>query len=451
MTTKIPLPAGLKSIPELPKLREAVVNQIRLGDSLIPRPGLIEDASGYGACRAAVTVGGLPHFVMGNRMYRRTNDGTMTDLGQFSGTSRVRYDVGLAGAVLVDTNGGAGYVLSESGYTQISSPYFEPSKDVAYIDGYYVTIPIDGGPAQFSAVIDPSDWPAANFFDAELLPDLNVGCRNWRGDLYMMGEEVTEVYRTSGNPSAPFVRASGAAIPVGLVAAHIEYGGTFVFIGKRKEHSFGIYAMGAGDADKISNDYVDYLLNNEYTLEEMQSAYANRFVWRGVDVVTFHLPRHTLAFYGAWAVFESGIDEEIQEPWKAAAIIFVGDEYFAGTTDGAIATLGGYSDLGLPYAMGFDTFARTERGTYFRLSNLELDCLTGSTSTDYRVGLQLSDDARIWSQRFWRNLGGTGKFRQRVMWDMPGGLGTYESYAGIRVRTTDPVTFALDGMKAVIV
>lgn len=448
---KIPLPAGLKSIPELPKLRESVVNQMRLGESIIPRPGIVGESSGFGACRGSVKIGAFGYFVMGETVYRRLTDGTMVDVGSLTGVGRVVHDVGIGGqAFLIDTNGGSGYVLTDSAFTQVTDPQFPVSSDIAYIDGYYVACPADGSALSYSDSTDPLNW-SGGFFDAELLPDLNVGVRNFKNDLVVMGEEISEVFRTTGNPLQPFQRADGASINVGLVssAAHIEYGNSFVFLGKKKDHNFGVFAMGSGNADKISNEAVDYILNNEYTLAELKTVYVNRFIWSGVDAVSFHLPRHTLVFYGAWAVFESGIDEDVPEPWVASSILFVGDEYFVGSTDGKIGTLSNtYSDFGEAYAMGFDTFARSERGSYLQIDGLELDCLAGEDTGNFRVSLQMSSDGRTWSDRFWQDLGEEDKWAQRVVWDMPGGLGTYESFAGIRVRTTDPLTFALDAMQA---
>jgi hypothetical protein len=236
-------------------------------------------------------------------------------------------------------------------------------------------------------------------------------------------------------------------VPVGLVSGHIEYGPSFVFLGKEKNHNYGVFLMGSGQAQRISNDTVDNIINTEYTFAELETCYCNRFKWETVDIVTFHLPRHTLAFYGEWAVFESGTDEEVAEPWKASAITFLEGQYLVGSTDGKVGALGGNQDFGADFAVGFDTFARSLRGSYFTLANLELDCLTGTSSTEYRVGLQVSEDGKTWSQRFWRGLGTTGQTRRRVCWDMPGGLGAYESFAGLRIRSTEAVSFPIEAMQ----
>lgn len=447
--TSIPLPSGLRSIPELPKLRESVINMIRFEDALIPRPGIVQRFSGYAPGRGGVTFADVAHFVMGERVIRILADGSPEDIGQLSGSGRVNQDQGFPGAVLVDSGGGSGYVLTDTSFQQIVDPQYLPARDVAYIDGYYVFVPLDGSALFYSDPTDPLSY-SGGFFDAEQLPDKNIGVRNFRGDLYVMGSDSSEVFRTTGDPDAPFARVDGALVDVGLISAHIEFGNAFAFIGKDRDQDYGVFAVSGAQAQRISSPAVDYILTEEYTTDELQGAYATRFMHRSVEVVCWHLPRHTLAFYGDWAIFQSGTVGEDAAPWMVSEIIFRRGEYLASTIDGRIGSIGGLSDMGDDFTKGFDTFARSQRGRYMRLSSIEIDCLTGQSGIDYRVGLELSDDGRIWGPRLWEPLGKTGRYSQRVCFQYPGGLGVFESFAGIRIRCTEPVTFALDAMQAEI-
>jgi hypothetical protein len=446
----VPVPSGLSSIPELPKLRESVVNMVRFGDALIPRPGCVETHSGLGSVRGAIDVDGFAHFVMGQRLQRLFPDGTLFDLGELTGEGRVLHDQGFPGAVLVDSAGGGAYVLSKTTFQQILDPDFVQSRDVAYIDGYYVFVPLDGSALFYSDIGDPLSYDAGNFFDAERLPDNNRGVRNFRGDLYVMGTEGTEVFRTTGNVTIPFQRVEGAFIEVGLVSAHIQASGFFAMIGKLRDQDYGVFALGGSSYERISTPAVDFILNDEYTLGELEQAFATRFVHRSIEVICWHLPRHTLAYYGDWAVFETGTVGEDVAPWLVEAILFSRGQYLVATRDGRLGTLGGLDDMGVDFSKGFDTFIRSGRDANIRISSLELDCLTGQQAIDYRVGLNLSDDGRIWGPRLWKPLGSTGNYSQRVQFQYPGGLGLYESFAGIRIRSTEPVTFAIEGMQAVL-
>lgn len=447
--TRVPVPSGLQSIPELPRLREAVYNMIRFGDALIPRPGIVQTHDGFGAARGSVEVTGVAHFIMGQQLIRLLQDGTTQVLGDVFGTGRLNIDQGLPGAVLVDSTGGSAYVLTQSSYQQITDSDFVRAQDVAYIDGYYVFVPLDGSQLFYSDIADPMSYDPANFFDAEMLPDRNVGVRNHRGDLYVMGEESTEVFRTTGDTQQPFARVGGAMIEIGLVAAHVEVPGSFAFIGKERDQDYGIFAIAGSSAQRISSPAVDNLLQ-EYSYDELRTAFANRFQHRSVDVVTWHLPHHTLAYYGDWAIFQTDTVGQDEAPWIASSLLFRRGDYLVATNDGRLGRMDGLQDCGLDFAKGFDTFIRSGRGANLRLSSLELDCLTGQEATDYRVGLELSDDGLVWGPRFWMPLGITGRYRQRICFQYPGGLGKFESFAGIRIRSTEPVTFAIEGMQAVM-
>lgn len=443
--TAVPLPAGMKSVKALPKQRELVVNMVKVGAALVPRPGMVKLADVLGACRGGVFFGGYQYFVMGDRLVRYEGNGQAADVGEVSGSSRINAVSTPFGAMLVDSAGGGGYLLSNSGLTQITDPNFAPSSDCAYVDGYFIAVPVDGGPVQRSASTDALTWPADGFFDAELLPDRNNGCRNLNNDLYVMGAESIEVFRTTGDSTMPIGRVGGASINAGLLSGHSEYADTFVWLGRRRGHDFNVFALSGGGAEPIGNEAVNELLNTEYTVDELRGCFCNRFSVASVEVVTFHLPRHVLAYYGGWAIFETGTDEVV--PWAARLVSFVDGQFLAGA-DGAICKLAGWADIDDDYQVGFDTFIRKLRGETLQVSSFELDCLTGQEASDYRVSLQTSEDGRIWGPRFWVPLGATGKYRQRVCFNYPGGLGSYESFCGLRVRTSNNVQFALDSAQA---
>jgi hypothetical protein len=447
----IPIPGGLKSIRELPRQRESMQNQVKVGGSYVPRFGMEHRADFLGASRGSVLVSGVPYFVMGDRLVRYIGGGLTEDVGSFNGTGHVNSDDGpeFLGTVMVDSTGGAGYVLTDSSFTQITAPYFPQARDIAVLDGYAVAVPLDGGPCVYSANADFLTWPAQNFFDAETSPDRNVSVFSWRNYLYVGGTDTTEMFVTTSNSQAAIQRVDGGSIPVGMISCHIEYGPSFVFLGKRKGNDFGFFQMGSGEAPEISNPAIEEILSG-YTFDELLNAYANRYFRSGTDIVTFHLPRHCLAYgAGEWVIYKTGTDEAVDSPWIVKTIIFSNNEYLCASDD-VIGVLGGLKDLDQYFAQGFDTFIRAKRGQYFRFSNLDIDCLTGQSATEKTISLSLSKDGRVWQQPQWRSLGLLGNYQRRVNFNFIGGLGTYESFCGVRIRTTSDVAFAIDGMQGVI-
>jgi hypothetical protein len=61
-------------------------------------------------------------------------------------------------------------------------------------------------PAAYSEVDNPNNIDPLNFFDAEELPDLNRVTINIANNLYIGGTESFEIYRSSGDVTAPFIR-----------------------------------------------------------------------------------------------------------------------------------------------------------------------------------------------------------------------------------------------------
>ena len=63
--------------------------------------------------------------------------------------------------------------------------------------------------------------------------------------------------------------------------------------------------MGSGEAVRISNPAVDEILNDTYTLAELQTCIAQRLQWKGQDIAVFRLPRETICYNGGWFFMSS--------------------------------------------------------------------------------------------------------------------------------------------------
>jgi len=70
----------------------------------------------------------------------------------------------------------------------------------------------------------------------------------------------------------------------------------------------------------------------------------------------------------------------------------------------------------------------------------------GASEPDWRVGLSVSQDGVVFGPEIYRPLGHFGNYNQRMQWRGPGGLGRYESFMGIRLRTNAPVEFSVDSL-----
>ena len=150
-----------------------------------------------------------------------------------------------------------------------------------------------------------------SFFDAEELPDLNEVCFNFRNTLYIGGTDSFELFRDIGIAPNYFQRLN-ARIDNGYIGGILEYNTTYLFIGREKSQNVGIYSIGQGVAPKISNEYIDTLLDT-YTEAELSECISGRIKWLGYDIATFTLARHSWGFFGGrWFELDTRVSVRTQ-------------------------------------------------------------------------------------------------------------------------------------------
>jgi len=460
---QVPLPTGFKSLDEYPRLRERLINMMNIGgNKLLSRQGIEAFSSGVDSCRGQHKFQNELYQISGNKLIKIAADGSVTNISDdqlldIEGTEETQIAVGFTFMVIIVKSAvGRGYAWDGTTLVEISNPNFVACRDVTYMNGRWIYIPFDGQPAFFSEALDPTNISGTNFFDAESQPDLNSGTVNLRNRLYILGEETTEVFRDTGTGTVPYQKIDGASIWTGYVAGRTFWSSTFAFLGKDKDNNFGFFIMGSGDAPRISNPALDQVLNEEYTPQELTQCIGQRWQFNGQDIAVFRLPRNTWGYNnGEWFELNSITTFEEQEllnedfkTWRAKYITHCYGEYFVG--DVQTNDIGMLTDIETDYGedieRGFDTFLRSERGSYFTAKNLELDGIAGQTSPAQTIGLSVSDDGKTYGDFFFVEMGEIGAYLERVFWEFPGGLGTYESFMGIRIRTTAPVEIATEGL-----
>ena len=81
---------------------------------------------------------------------------------------------------------------------------------------------------------------------------------------------------------------------------------------------------------------------------------------------------------------------------------------------------------------------------------LEIDGLAGQDSPEATIGLSVSDDGKLYGDFFYIGMGEIGEYQRRVEWELTGGLGDYENFMGIKIRTTESDEIATHGLNVVI-
>ncbi len=412
----IPFPDGLEGSERLPHTRRSLTNCFNNGEGqIISRPG-IEQLNTTGlVARGQFVWNGNLYQVASQRLLKITDTetGAFSDIGEITGNANIVTAVGFNTAVIL-VPGGAIYTLDNADTVVLISgnANFVPSDSVAHIDGRFVYIPTDGDPAYFSDVGAAGTVQGVSFFDAEELPDKNEVTFNLNNTLYIGGTDSFELFRDTGASPNPFQRLTGARISAGFIGGLIEYNRTFFFIGRLKGQGFGIFAIGQGEAPKISNTTIDLLLAG-YTEAELARAVGSRFVWRGYDIVTFTLARDSFGFFnGEWFLLDTRVNDN-PTVWTGGFITQLGGEYFTAFGENIGKLVRSNDDYGNSISRIIDIGFEQADGDYFTCQTLGMDISQGFLPAggveNYLfqtiLGAELSGDVIFNNPSYWTFIG----------------------------------------------
>lgn len=448
---QIPLPNGLERIDNLPKSRQTLVNCFNNGqNAIIGRPGIDQIQTTNSVARGQFTWRNSLYQIVSRSLIKITNTetGAFETIGLISGNTLVETAIGFTHAVIV-VRGGDIYSLDASDTLTVISgeANYEPSNAVTYINGRFVFVPSDGNNPAFFTNANSLVVNAENFFDAEELPDENQSCFNLRNTLYIAGTDSFELFRDTGASPVPFTRLNGGRMDYGYIGGQIPYADTFAFIGREREQDFGIYVVGQGRADKISNEAIDLILK-QYSLADLQNAIGNRFKWNGYDILTFTLSRDSFGFYGGqW--FELTVQSDgVTSPWNAGFINQLAGSYYS-ASDGFIGRLSdSNTEYGVEIPRFIDVAFQHPDNAYFSCQSFSMAASQGFNETPVTVGLAVSRNNVEYGEFMFRDMGRQGEYTKHLDWNPPGGMGAYDGFMGIRIYTSQNVNFDANGLFA---
>jgi len=483
------LPKGLSGLVDLPKQREQLLNLFFNGKGIIRRPGVSTftdsetvpvPVEGEGITRGAVkwvnpgTLTEEWYQVSAESFIKLEEDGTKTVYTpSIPGTTRVIFAKTVDFLVLITVGGNTAFYFDGTTLTAFATLPASGFRDVSVSENFFLYVTFNGSNIQVSAdttaEINTPDI-VLGVFNPEDLPDKTTGIFNDNGDIFIGGTESFQLFRFDGSiasPGIPFAKVKGGTEPTGYVAGKTPYKGTFAFLGQPTGEAFGFFVKTQGDSEEISNDAVFEILNNEYTVAELQDCVGFRIFWKKVEIVLFTLARHTFGFAeGNWSLWQTGVlAQSGTANWRAAYPIFVYGKYRVGDTQNS--RLGVLSNVYKEFddsditanliEWRMRSFIIFNPDTFFQLNYIELDCLSGTGEIDLDVqpeeivgviGLTLSKDGQIFERdnEMVRSLGDLGKYQTRVRFSEYGGLGTYEKFLGYELRGTAPVNFSLEAL-----
>lgn len=195
--------------------------------SLIDRPGLVEFAS-----IGAFPVIGMAYF--GSSVFAVTSDMKMWSVSSTGSVSNVT-GTALTGTArpvfandgdeLAIVNGGTPRSWTGSGNTSALAGSPPSLTHIVYLDGYWIGFVIGDQELRWAGPTNTArgTWSAANFFQAESLPDDLSAIAVCQRELFAFGTDSTEIFQNFGDSAVPFRRVftinRGIAAPYSVIEA----------------------------------------------------------------------------------------------------------------------------------------------------------------------------------------------------------------------------------------
>lgn len=437
--------------------------------ALINCPGLSQFISmGDKVCRGMIEASGRGFAVYNNVFYEVFSNGTKTNHGTVSGIGNVK--MAYNGFVIVIVTSSNGYffdlatdtltVISDTTYTS-----FGTVTDVTYKNGFFVymtsTYIFNGS---VLTTDDGKTFSGLSFGSAELEPDGNVAIFNLNNQMYVLGENTIESFRTVGGSNFPFSPIPGASIQKGCIARDsvCEFAGLMTFLGKAPGETPALYTVQGSQYNKISTPAIEEYIQS-LSLSEQQDAICWVYQAGGSPFLVLEVGNATFIYdaessrksgMNRWHERQTGaIDWNGYKLWNARFSMNVFGEILIGDPTGA--KLGKleydlYTEYGNRIPRGW-TSQPFDLGDTGKLLRLELTVESGvgnSTITNPRIEMAYSDDqGRTWSTGQPKEMGEVGNYTQRLVWRR---LGDFDRDRTLRFYTDDPAKIAMIRLEAEI-
>jgi hypothetical protein len=344
---------------------------------------------------------------------------------------------------------GSGYIFTfeDNTFQRIWAEGFPDATDVVFIDQYFIANAKNTQQFSLSNLAEGLLWDGLDVAAKEGAPDNLTTILADHRELFLFGEQSSEVWFNSGDLGFPFSRREGAYIERGIIGpgakAKIDDG--VFFWGQDKSGNAMAYRINGYQPQRISNHAIEQVVN---AYGDISGAICWTYQFGGHSFWVTNFPGvHTTWVFdiatGLWHERMSGTSRH-----RAQNHTFDGSRHLVGdyengniyeldhsvyTDDGATIT----RERSAPHIS-----TGMERASHFAF---QLDCEGGSglavgQGSDPQVQLSWSDDGgHAFKGERWAPLGKRGEYGQRVIWRK---LGATRDRV-YRVRFTDPVPFTI--------
>lgn len=407
---------------------------------------------GSGPIRGADYASGYAWVVSGAELYRVASNGSSTLVGTVPGGGRVCVVHNDTQVVVMHSSGWHSVTIATLSYGAV--PGAPTTAQGTYQDSYIV-FPNANGTYGWTAIGNAQSLDALDFASAEAQPDPIISVLSDHRELWLFGEQTTEIAQTSGDADLVFTRT--AMLEYGCAAKYspAKSDNTVFWVGRNNDGRGIVYRADGYTPSRIST----------YALETAITSYGDISAAWGYcyqqDGHTFYVL--TFPGYATWAFDAStqrwthlsyrNTSTGALEQHRGNAYYFLGVSHVVGDYESGnlyVLDLDTFTDNGNPIYRERAWAVLSAEGKFIRHDRLELMAEMGvgldgspASGADPLWNLQCSDDGcRTWGNNRKLRLGALGRYKNRAFTRR---LGRSRSRV-YRIWTADPVKHAIYGV-----
>lgn len=412
--------------------------------SLFATPGISTVLSGLnGVGRGMCLFQGVLYVVCGQKLYKivRTLDFsgnevfTPVDCGTILGSKDVIMAATATELAIVNpdpsfTSSGNAYRWTGSALWDIttSANFLAPAISVVEIDTYFVFAQYGTNIIFHSDINNLNNFTATNFWQV-IQYNQNKGLMVWQNNLFALGDTAIVPFYDAEEEEFSFRLTPNAVLDYGLSGeqAVIDFGGGFAFIGAGQNSTNALLMCTGGQPQRVSTEPIEYILGQQ-PKEDIEAIKLLKHSQDGTDFLIIRLREYCFIYdtsSGRWHERRSMIPyhgDFIDSTWRVKSILKAYNHVFVVDSDSGY--LGELDDsIGTEY--GIDTKRLMVTQPFINSGNrirvIEMECYVDSGDAgDDVFQIRWTDDDHNWSDPVTSDIGDTGEYDRRVIFDLMG-------------------------------
>lgn len=278
------------------------------------------------------------HTVIDGNLVRVDGDGARTTLAALGSTAGI-VDMDASVTQLAITDGSLLYLWDGANLT--TSTTYAPGDRITWIDQRLVAVERSSQRFRYSNLLEGGTFEGLSFFSAEAAPDNVVACLSDHSDLWLLGEDGTEIWQSVGGEDV-FARYQGSYVEYGCAATHSAQklgSGSIMWLGRSKNGQAQVVRSQGHSAKRVSTRAIE----ERFQGVVLSPSFAYTYSDGGSEFYCLNVPGAdtTLVYdatYGEWHERAEWVDGAYQK-WRPTCHAFAYGQHFFGTESGEIFRL----------------------------------------------------------------------------------------------------------------